>query len=129
MNKPILILGDLLAIALVTLIGFATHGEADVSFVPRMAALYVPLSIAWFLLAPSLGLFQPETTSHPKHLWRAALTAIFAAPLAAVLRGFILNAPVIPIFAAVLAGTSALGMVVWRLIWWGWLRTANTKEH
>ena len=129
MNKSILILGDLLAIALVTLIGFATHGEAEVSFVPRMAAIYFPLSIAWFLLAPSLGLFQPETTSHPKQVWRAALAMIFAAPLAAVLRGFILNAPVIPVFAAVLAGTSALGMVVWRLIWWGLLRTANTKEH
>ena len=129
MNKSILILGDLLAIALVTLIGFATHGEADVSFVPRMAAIYFPLSISWFLLAPSLGLFQPETTSHPKQLWRPALAMIFAAPLAAVLRGFILNAPVIPVFAAVLAGTSALGMVVWRLIWWGLLRTANTKEH
>ncbi|HZM21095.1 MAG TPA: hypothetical protein VFC02_05085 [Anaerolineales bacterium] len=34
----VLILGDLLAIGLVTLIGFATHGEADMAFVPRMAA-------------------------------------------------------------------------------------------
>jgi hypothetical protein len=85
-----------------------------------MAALYFPLSISWFLLAPSLGLFQYEMISNPSQLWRPALTAILAAPLAAVLRGFILNAPVIPIFAAVLAGTSALGMLVWRLIWY-WL--------
>ena len=116
MNKSILILGDLLAIALVTLIGFATHGEADVSFVPRMAAIYFPLSISWFLLAPSLGLFQRETTSHPKQLWRAAWAMIFAAPLAAILRGFLLNAPVIPIFAVVLALVSALGMVLWRAL-------------
>jgi hypothetical protein len=39
---------------------------------------------------------------------------MFAAPFAAMLRGFLLNAPIIPIFAAVLAGTSALGMVIWR---------------
>ena len=116
MNKSILILGDLLAIALVTLIGFATHGEADVSFVPRMAAIYVPLSISWFLLAPSLGLFQRATTSLPKQLWRAAWAMLFAAPLAAVLRGFLLNAPVIPIFAVVLALVSALGMVLWRAL-------------
>jgi hypothetical protein len=45
------------------------------------------------------------------------LAALFVAPLAAVLRGFILNAPVIPIFAAVLAATSALGMVVWRAMY------------
>ena len=118
MNKSILILGDLLAIALVTLIGFATHGEAELSFLPRMAALFFPLTISWFLLAPSLRLFQRETISTPKQLWRPALAMIFAAPLAAVLRGFILNAPIIPIFAAVLAGTSALGMVIWRLIWY-----------
>lgn len=114
MNKYLLILGDLLAIALVTFIGFATHGEADLSFLPRMAALYFPLSISWFLLAPLLGLFQYEITSNSKQLWRPALTALFAAPLAAILRGFILNAPVIPIFAVVLAGTTALGMVIWR---------------
>ena len=122
MNKSILILGDLLAIALVTLIGFATHGEAELSFLPRMAALFFPLSISWFLLAPSLRLFQRETISTPKQLWRPALAMIFAAPLAAVLRGFILSAPIIPIFAAVLAGTSALGMVIWRLIWYLFVR-------
>ena len=122
MNKSILILGDLLAIALVTLIGFATHGEAELSFLPRMAALFFPLAISWFLLAPSLRLFQRETISTPKQLWRPALAMIFAAPLAAVLRGFILSAPIIPIFAAVLAGTSALGMVIWRLIWYLFVR-------
>ena len=114
MNKRILILGDLLAIALITLIGFVTHGEAGLDFLPRMAAIYFPLSISWFLLAPALGLFEQETTSGPKQLWRPALTALFVAPLAAVLRGLILNAPIIPIFAVVLAVTSALGMVLWR---------------
>jgi hypothetical protein len=115
-----LVLGDSLAIAVITIIGFATHGEADLSFLPRMAALYVPLSLSWLLLGPPLGLFRRETISNPKQLWRPALAAIFAAPFAAVLRGFLLNAPIIPIFAAVLAATSALGMVIWRLIWY-WL--------
>ena len=122
MNKSLLILGDLLAIALVTIIGFATHGEANVSFAPRMAALYFPLVISWFLLAPALGLFQREITSTPKQLWRPALAMIFAAPLAAILRGFILNAPVIPIFAAVLASVSAFGMVLWRALYFRLIR-------
>ena len=117
MNKSILLIGDLLAIALLTLIGFATHGEADMLFAPRMAALYFPLSVAWFLLAPALGLFQQEITSDPKQLWRPVLAMLFAAPLAAVFRGFLLNAPIIPIFAAVLAATSALGMVIWRAVY------------
>ena len=118
MRQWVLYAGDLLAIALVTFIGFTTHGEAGVSFVPRMAALYFPLSISWFLLTPALRLFDRKVTLDPKQLWRPALAMIFAAPMAAVLRGFLLNAPVIPIFAAVLAGTSALGMVIWRLIWY-----------
>jgi hypothetical protein len=125
MSRRILIFGDLLAIALVTFIGFATHGEADLSFAPRMAALYFPLSLSWFLLAPALRLFENEIVSNPKQLWRPALAMIFAASLAAVLRGFLLSAPIIPIFAAILAATSALGMVIWRALYFLWNRRAS----
>ncbi len=118
MNKrSILIAGDILAILIVTVIGFATHGEADLSFLPRMAAAFFPLTIAWFLLAPWFGLFQMEIISNPKQLWRPVLAMLFAAPLAAILRGLLLNAPIIPIFAVVLASTSAFGMFLWRGIY------------
>ncbi len=118
MNKrSILIAGDILAILIVTMIGFATHGEADLSFLPRMAAAFFPLTIAWFLLAPWFGLFQMEIISNPKQLWRPVLAMLFAAPLAAILRGLLLNAPIIPIFAVVLASTSAFGMFLWRGIY------------
>jgi hypothetical protein len=116
-SKRILILGDILAIAIVTVIGFATHKEAGMSFLLRMAVIFFPLSISWFFLAPWFGLFQPEITSNPKQLWRPVLAMFFAAPLAVVLRGLILNAPIIPIFAIVLSATSAFGMVVWRGIY------------
>ncbi len=116
-NRSVLILGDILAIGLVTIIGFATHGETALSFLPRMAATFFPLVVAWFLLAPWLELFQDEVIYHARQLWRPALTALFAAPLAAVLRGFLLHAPIIPIFAIVLGGSSALGMVVWRALY------------
>ena len=114
MKKYLLILGDTLAIAIITLTGFATHNEADLSFLPRMAAAFFPLVIAWFLLAPWLGLFQDEIIHKPRQLWRPALSALFAAPLAAVLRGFILNAPIIPIFVVVLGATLAFGITLWR---------------
>ena len=117
MSKHILILGDILAILLVTLTGFASHGEMDLSLLPRMAAVFFPLNIAWFMLAPWLGLFQDDIIYNTRQFWRPALTALFAAPFAAVLRGFLLNAPIIPIFAAVLAATSALGMLVWRALY------------
>ncbi|HSQ39558.1 MAG TPA: DUF3054 domain-containing protein [Anaerolineales bacterium] len=110
----LLISGDILAIVVVTYIGFATHGETDLSFLPRMFAAFLPVTLSWFLLAPWFGLFQPEVTSNPRQLWRPVFAVLFAAPLAAVLRGLWLNAPIIPIFAVVLASTSALGMLLWR---------------
>lgn len=117
MKNTTLILGDILAIAVVTVIGFVTHGEADLSFLPRMFAAFVPLALAWFLLAPWFGLFQPQVTSNPKQLWRPVFAMLFAAPFAALLRGLWLNAPIIPVFAVVLASTSALGMLLWRGIY------------
>lgn len=109
-----LVVGDIFAILVVTLIGFATHGEADLSFLPRMATMFFPLAVSWFMLSPFLGLFQKDVTSSARQLWRPALAMIFAAPLAAVLRGLLLNAPIIPIFAVVLSATSAFGMLIWR---------------
>lgn len=113
-KRNLLVAGDILAIAIVTIIGFATHGEADLSFLPRMLAAFVPLTIAWFLLAPWFGLFRQEIASNSKLLWRPVLAMLLAAPFAAVLRGLILNAPIIPIFALVLASTSAFGILIWR---------------
>ncbi|MEW6086495.1 MAG: DUF3054 family protein [Chloroflexota bacterium] len=113
----ILILGDLLALAVTTIIGFVTHRETDLTYLPRFLAIYIPLSISWFLLAPWFGLFQREITTDYKQLWRPALVVFLAAPLAAVLRGIVLNSAVIPIFAIVLGGTSALGMILWRAIY------------
>jgi len=123
MNKIILIPGDILAILIVTVVGFAAHGEAGAGspslfiILLRMAATCFPLSISWFLLAPWFGLFQQEFTSNPKHLWRSAFAMFFSAPLAVVLRGLILDEPIIPIFAVVLAVTSAFGMSLWRGIY------------
>lgn len=116
-NKTILISGDVLALLTTTLVGFITHREGDLSFASRFAAIYFPLFIAWLLLAPWFGLFQPEITANPKQLWRPVLAMLFAGPLAVVLRGLILNAPIIPIFAVVLSATSAFGMFVWRTLY------------
>ena len=124
-GKWILYTGDILVLAALTLIGFATHGETDLAFLPRMGALFVPLVISWFLVAPWLGLFQPEIASNFKQLWRPALAIVFMAPLAATLRGLILNAPIIPIFVLVLSLTFALGMVLWRGIY----LLLKHKEH
>ncbi len=64
--KWTLILGDTLALAIVTVIGFASHGETDIAFAPRMFTTYIPLLVSWFLIAPWLGLFNPQMTAQSK---------------------------------------------------------------
>jgi len=123
MKNKLLIIGDILSIAIITLVGFATHNEADVSFIPRMSAVFLPLVVGWFLLSPWFGLFKHEIVSNPKQLWRPALSAFFAVPFAATLRGLILHAPIIPVFVIVLGLTTALGMAMWRGIYCFFNRT------
>jgi len=121
MSKYTLILGDLIAIAILTVIGFASHGETDVSYLPRMAATFVPLAAGWFALAAALGLFEAERVHNARQLWRPALAAFFATQFAVILRGLWLNSAVVPLFGMILGATSALGMTIWRgiAVWLG----------
>ncbi len=114
MKKSTLILGDILTLLIVTLIGFAFHDESGLSFLPRILAVLVPMLVSWLLLAPWSGLLEPEITSNVKQLWRPVLAMFFAGSLAVILRGLILNAPIIPIFGVVMGATSALGILIWR---------------
>lgn len=112
MNKKILILGDALALLVLTVIGFASHGETDASYLPRAAVMFASYLTGWFLLAPAMGLYDSSPSGRP--LWRPALTGFFAAQLAVILRGLILQSDVPPVFALVIGATAAFGMFVWR---------------
>ena len=109
-----LILGDILALAIITVIGFASHGETDISFVPRMLTTFIPLIISWFLIAPWLGLFDTQITSQLRQLWRPPLAMLLAAPMTTILRAVMLKAVALPLFTLILGGSAALGMLVWR---------------
>ena len=120
MKKSILALGDVLAVAVITVIGFATHGETDLSFIPRMGTTFFPLVVSWFLIAPWLGLFDEQIVLNRRQLWRPALGMILAAPMTAILRAAMLNGAALPLFTLILGSTSALGMLIWRGIY-NWL--------
>jgi hypothetical protein len=117
-SKAILILGDIFSLAVITLIGFANHKELGTFPVGRMLSSFLPLLAGWFLIAPWLGLFKPEITSNPKQLWRPVLAMLLGAPIAGVLRALMLNSVVIPLFVFILGGSAALGLLVWRSLWW-----------
>jgi hypothetical protein len=115
MKRTLLILGDLLALAIVTVIGFVSHGEGGAF--PRMLTTFVPLLVGWFLIAPWLGLFTPRITAEARQLWRPCLAMLLTAPFAGWLRAVMLNSLVIPLFVAVLGAVAALGLLVWRAVW------------
>ena len=116
LSTTILIGGDVAVLALVTLSGFATHGELGTAGL-RMLTTFVPLAIAWGLVAPWLGVYRETKQDLTNQVWRSALAAFIAAPMAGWLRGLWLDAPVFPIFVLVIAGVLVASMIVWRAIW------------
>lgn len=113
-RKTILVVGDVAAMAVITLVGFASHGELKMSFAGRMFTTFLPLLAGWFLIAPWLGLFDLRVVSDPRQLWRPVLAMLLAAPLTALLRAAMLNTVALPLFALILGGSAALGMFAWR---------------
>jgi hypothetical protein len=116
-SKPILITGDILALAIITIIGFASHGETDLSLLPRMLTTFIPLVVSWFLIAPWLGLFDTQIILEPKQLWRPPLAMLLAAPMTVILRATMLNTVALPLFTLILGGSAAIGVLLWRSAW------------
>lgn len=112
-----LVTGDIITLAFITIIGFATHGETDLSFLPRMLTTFIPLLIGWFLVAPWLELFDIKTVTTLRQLWRIPLAMLLAAPLTSILRAVLLNSIALPLFTLILGGSATIGMFVWRSIW------------
>lgn len=116
-KQAVLLAGDFFTLGLVTLFGFASHGTVETAGT-RMLTTFLPLSAAWLLLAPHLGVFNLQRVKDERQLWRPFWAMVLAAPLAAWMRGMLLNTPVIPIFVVVLGGISALALLFWRSLYW-----------
>jgi len=111
-----LLVGDILVLAVVTAVGFASHGTLG-SAGSRMLSTFLPILVGWFMVAPFLGAYDPERASDWRQLWRPFWAMVLAGPMAALLRGFWLNSPILPVFVVVLGGISALSLLAWRLIY------------
>jgi hypothetical protein len=114
-QQVVLIVGDLLTLLLVTIAGFARHGELGTSGL-RLLTTFIPLSAAWFLVAPHLGVFDADRFSSPMQIWRPFWAMILAAPLAGWLRAVWLGEQVLPVFVVILGGISALSILAWRVL-------------
>jgi hypothetical protein len=112
-EKIFLIIGDIISLGIVTYIGFASHGTAGTAG-SRMLTTFIPLVAAWFLISPHLKVYEPQVGSDWHHLWRPFWSMILAAPMAAWIRGMMLDAPILPLFVMILGGVSAIGILIWR---------------
>jgi len=123
-NLPI-ILGDLLTIAILTILGFFSHGEVGIAYVPRMGTTFFPVAVAWFFISPWLGSFDSNVIKNSKLIWRIPLSMLFAAPFAAILRAALLGTTASPLFTLVIGLTNAIGMTVWRALYLYYLTRRN----
>jgi hypothetical protein len=120
----VLIVGDILTLALVTVYGFANHQELGTAG-GRILATFLPLLMSWLFVAPLLGLYDPERAADPRQLWRPFWAMVLAGPMAAWLRGVLLGLmqgvptglPIQPIFVVVISGISALALLAWRALY------------
>ena len=117
LQRYYLIIGDILTLAVVTVIGFASHGTAGTAG-SRMLTTFIPLLAAWLLIAPHLKVYDHDVALDGRQLWRPFWAMVLAGPMAAWLRGLILNSPILPIFVIILGGVSALAILSWRGLYW-----------
>lgn len=117
LQRYYLIIGDILTLAVVTVIGFASHGTAGTAG-SRLLTTFIPLLAAWLLIAPHLKVYDHDVALDGRQLWRPFWAMVLAGPMAAWLRGLILNSPILPIFVIILGGVSALAILAWRGLYW-----------
>lgn len=113
-QKNILIIGDILVIAIIAIIGFASHGTLGAGG-GRMFATLIPFLAAWFASAIPLRAYALDTTLG-RGIWRPIWAVILSAPLGAWLRGVWLQMPVQTTFVLVMIAFLLLGIILWRLL-------------
>lgn len=118
-QQRLAIWGDLTVLVLLTIGGFATHLSLDAFW--RMTVTLLASVISWLAVAPGLGVYRAEVLTNPRFIWRVAWAAALAAPLATFLRGMALDRDIPWVFVLVTMGTSALGLLVWRIAYGWWM--------
>jgi hypothetical protein len=114
--EPVLPIGDAIAILAVIFVGLRFHQSEDM-LASRLALNFLPFLLAWLLAANTLGLLRPPRATMWSGFGHLLLGAILTAPLGAVLRGFALNRPILPVFVLVMLLALSIGLLIWRAIY------------
>ncbi len=109
---------DLLTYVIVTLVGFRSHGTLGSAVLTRILATFVPFYLSWLIFSAWGRVHRKSANDGVSWLVLSGLAAFLSAPLGATLRGFWLGTPILPTFVLVMGLVSALGIVIWRGIYW-----------
>jgi hypothetical protein len=123
----VLIVGDLIVMALVTLAGFATHQELGTAPLTRILAVFLPMLAGWLAILPFSRVYDLASAVDWRQLWRPFWAMVVAMPFAMWLRSAWLGTAVIPLFVFVMAGISSLAIFVWRAAFVGLGRKRNAS--
>jgi amino acid transporter len=108
--------GDAVAYLIITLFGFSSHGILASSGMVRLLATLLPFYASWVLFASWGDLNRGRYDRLIPWILRSGTTAVLAAPFASTLRAIWLGAPIQATFVLVMAGFSALGIMLWRVL-------------
>lgn len=108
------LLGDWLALFLVTSIGFFSHNQSFQLW--RFLATAIPLCLSWLFCSPWFGLLSSEQSSLRNIWWKVIWAVILSTPLALLVRAFLLGSSVQVSFTLVMIFTSAVALIIWRMI-------------
>lgn len=116
-EQAILLLGDTLVLALVTLYGLGIHETLSSAGTDIWRTL-VPWLAAWLLVGRHVGVFEVQGLSLRHALGRAFWGMILASPVAGFLRAAWLGKDVVVVFVVIFGGISALSVTAWRGLYW-----------
>jgi len=111
-----LISGDIIAIFLTVAIGFRNHETLNIFF-QRFAFTFIPWTFSWLLIAPKFQLFDDPAQKLTAQIKKIIFAMVIASPLAAILRAAWLGSTALPFFALIMGASSALRLIIWRIIY------------
>ncbi len=115
-SVAILLAGDIVVLCITTVIGFVYHNSFSNSEQRLPLTLFTTV-IAWLFVGFPLKVYYTNDRMTSHHLWRALWASILAAPMAAFLRGWVLDRPILPMFIIAFGGINTLAIMIWRSVY------------
>ncbi len=112
-----LVAGDTLAFLAFAAIGRNTHGEAvGLAAIPQIIQTAAPFAIAWFIVAPFVGVYRRDLVANPRKMAkRTVIACVLSWPVAMILRGIFVDHGIPPYtFALITLVFNTAILLIWR---------------